>query len=224
MPANVNELTSRAVALLREAPDGLSFGELAARLRTQMPAATTGQVTRTLCTLPDKHACVSRPWRGHYVYVAGAPEPQPHSVSCREAEFYDAFAEFIGAREGCRCVVIGGARLGPLTPDIAGLAGETLIAGELKVNHSNYTRGFGQAFGYKVYAHKSWLAVPRSLQHSELALLADQCRMGGVGLCTFALDAYRADFEARLPAQLGIPDAGRMAVKLRQFRDELGEW
>jgi hypothetical protein len=224
MPANVNELSARAILLLRQSPEGLSFGELAARLRSAVPAATTGQVTRTLTTLPDKHACVNRPWRGHYEYIVGLEEPIAIPKGHRENEFYSPFARFVGVIEGCRCVVIGGARMGPLTPDIAGVLGDdVVIAGELKVNHSNYTRGFGQAFGYKVYAHKSWLAVPRNLQPSELSLLSDQCRMGGVGLCVFDI-APEPNFEVIRLAEEGQPDPRRLAEKLPQLRDELGGW
>lgn len=81
------------------------------------------------------------------------------------------------------------------TPDVLGkfeskrsdvVKGMTLIvASEVKVDVGDLLKGFGQACAYRLFAHKSYLAVPQHSPADELDRLEALCRMHGVGLVTF---------------------------------------
>lgn len=149
-----------------------------------------------------------------------------------EQRYYPAFAAFVGRVENCaRCIPLGGHRLGAGTPDILGRCApaprcvvpfaDIIVAGELKCDARRVEQGLGQAFGFRRFAHKSYLALPGG-EVEPVERAAELCQQAGVGLCTF--DPRRPDdpgFELRLRAVAAQPDMTVLNAKLDLLRDEL---
>ncbi len=125
------------------------------------------------------------------------PRVARHRV--REDEFYPLFANWLRdeLEEVTQAITLGGNvfkdRWG--TPDVLGknesrrsdvIKGPTsIVAAEIKIDLTGLVTGFGQACAYRLFAHKSYLVIPRQTATDELARVDSLCRMFGIGLVLF---------------------------------------
>lgn len=116
-----------------------------------------------------------------------------------EQDFYAPFATWLrnDLEEVTHAIPLGGnlfkGRWG--TPDVLGkyeskrsdvVKGPiVIVAGEMKTDLSELFVGFGQACVYRLFAHKSFLAVPKQTPPEDLDRLEALCHMHSVGLVTF---------------------------------------
>lgn len=153
-----------------------------------------------------------------------------------ERQYYAAFAEFVGRIEQLdRCVPLGGGSLGQHwgTPDVVGLRyGEAgpvrsdpvLLAGELKVTRYQLMHAFGQAVAYKLFAHLSYLAVPRQAGAPQMRRLEQLCLRQQVGFVSFDED-HPDDprFELHVRPTPAAPDPAALNDKLSRLQGLLSD-
>lgn len=195
--------------LIKAHPEGLRYSELFRKLRDGPPAFNAGTINSTIynldVVLPQS---VWKPSKGlyrHTDYRDMAPADQSSSrtaapqTKLREEHFYVQFADWVQneAEEVTQAIPLGGNlfrdRWG--TPDVIGKkesrrsdvikAPTEIVAAEIKVDLQQVVTAFGQACAYRLFAHRSYLVVPRQTNSDELARLDALCEISGVGLVTF---------------------------------------
>lgn len=136
-----------------------------------------------------------------------------------EADFYAGFAEWlVESDEATVAEPLGGSSLGGKwgTPDVLGIFkprgqdiyrfAPQIIACEIKATPQQPVVAFGQAIAYRLFAHKSYIVVPRSTSADDMTRLKSLCSLHGVGLVTFLLDVARPDFSVVVLPALAEPD------------------
>lgn len=204
-----------AVAVLLSCPKGLRFTKLIQQMQRLFPDRKAKSLSNDLVNLdrhaPNQ---VFKPSRGvymHYRFADQAVSAESVRIENRsnsaatvstkvpEGKFYPKFAAWLkdDLEEVTMAIPLGGNwfrdRWG--TPDILGKAesrrsdvikGPTsIVAGEVKVDTTSLLVGFGQACAHKLFAHKSYLAVPQQASGDELERLVALCQMHGIGLVIF---------------------------------------
>src|SRR5205814_813576 len=128
---------------------------------------------------------VIKPSRGIYQLASLADQqgegqgdqPPPVDQAPREQDFYESFAAWLrdDLDEVTEAVELGGAGIKTKwgTPDVVGvykpLADQIykfpleLVAAEIKTETSQSVVAFGQAVAYRVFAHKRYVVMPRTL-------------------------------------------------------------
>jgi hypothetical protein len=137
----------------------------------------------------------------------------------QEAAFYSGFAEWlIENDEATLAEPLGGAGLGGKwgTPDVLAVLkprgqdiykfAPQIIAAEIKSTPHQPVVAFGQAVAYRLFAHKSYIAVPRSTSAEDISRLTSLCSLHGVGLVTFLLDVGEPDFRISVLPAAAEPD------------------
>ena len=141
-------------------------------------------------------------------------------VTLLESEFYDSFATWLEetAEEVTVAAAIGGSLLKQKwgTPDVMGVLRpqahdivkfeSQIVSAEIKIDPAQPVVAFGQAVSYKLFSHKSFIAVPNTTTEEDLARLKALCSINGVGLVTFTLDKAAPDYTTIVPAQQATPD------------------
>ena len=126
------------------------------------------------------------------------PERFPSDVT-HESDFYEPFAEYLvrGLEECTTAIALGGSRFGTKwgTPDVFGIFRSResdivkmpleVVAAEIKTDASQLITAFGQACAYKLFAHRSYLVVPKSSQPEDVGRLDALCLIFGIGLILF---------------------------------------
>lgn len=75
-----------------------------------------------------------------------------------------------------------------------------IISAEIKIDSAQPVVAFGQAVAYRLFSHKSFIAVPKTTGEDDLARVKALCSTHGVGLVTFTLDKEAPDFVTLVPA------------------------
>lgn len=128
----------------------------------------------------------------------GTPRSRASS-GISEQDFYAPFATWLrnDQEEVTQAIPLGGKTFRGRwsTPDVIGKyeskpsdvvkAPIVIVAGEVKLDITELFVGFGQACFYHLFAHKSYLAVPKQTPQEQLGRLEVLCDMHFVGLVTF---------------------------------------
>lgn len=201
----------RQIALyeLERRPDGMRFTELHRAVQATDPSLKVKTITGAIWDLQNKLPdLVAKPSKGLFRHTkhldCAAPQPckpgkRPTRQRVREDEFYPLFANWLRdeLEEVTHAIALGGNvfkdRWG--TPDVLGknesrrsdvIKGPTsIVAAEIKIDLTGLVTGFGQACAYRLFAHKSYLVIPRQTSPEELARIDSLCRMFGIGLVHF---------------------------------------
>ena len=201
----------RQIALyeLERCPAGLRYTELHRTIRATDPSLNEKTITGAIWDLHNKLPdLVVKPSKGlfrHTKHLNGCVpesrslEKRPARQRVREDEFYPLFANWLRdeLEEVTHAIALGGNvfkdRWG--TPDVLGknesrrsdvIKGPTsIVAAEIKIDLTGLVTGFGQACAYRLFAHKSYLVIPRQTAADELARIDSLCRMFGIGLVHF---------------------------------------
>lgn len=141
-------------------------------------------------------------------------------ITLLESDFYDSFATWLEetAEEVTVAAAIGGSLLKQKwgTPDVMGVLRpqahdivkfeSQIVSVEIKIDPAQPVVAFGQAVSYKLFSHKSFIAVPNTTTEEDLARLKALCSINGVGLVTFTLDKGAPDYTTIVSAQQATPD------------------
>jgi hypothetical protein len=240
------EIRDRALAIIASHPQGIRWADLVRKIRSELPDVPKGTVVGNVWNIhtiyPKK---VAKPSRGLFVPVGGeggevdTPAAPP---SAPEENFYEPFAEYLvnDLEEATVAKPLGGAALKHKwgTPDVIGVYKAVpsnlvkfdpeVLSGELKVNEKESITAFGQAVAYRLFSHKVYMAMPKTLPEDDLARLEALSILFGIGLVTFNPVEDAPDFNIRVRAQRLTPDmfyvnefAGRLAQYDKKLLDGL---
>lgn len=240
------KITLKAKETLADNPDGIRFSELVSRLREFFPDEAYGNFTGAIWNLatrfPDE---IYKPSRGLFRLTKfkteeAAPlssELSKEPSKIREDEFYQLFADWlVNELEECTTAKpLGGNRFKEKwgTPDVYGLfegrksdiikAPMEVVVAEVKIDSNQLITAFGQACAYKLFAHKSYLVVPRGALPEDIDRLDSLCTIFGIGLILFdAANPTLPDFRIRARAAKHEPDSLYVNKYLRIVAEDLG--
>jgi hypothetical protein len=249
---NIQSIRALAREIISAHPGGIRYTPLVdqiLQLHPETPKNTIhGSVWNLDTVFPNE---ISKPSRGLFVLAsreaetAGTKEGTTEVVSesgktYAEADFYQSFAEWLknDLDEATEIAPLGGAGMKTKwgTPDVIGvykpLASNLikfpleLVAGEVKIDPMQPIVAFGQAVAYRLFASKTYIAMPTTLTETDQSRLEALCMLFGVGLVLFELDVEKPDFSIRVRAQRFSPDmfyVNEFADRLRVFDAEIFE-
>ena len=167
---------------------------------------------------------------------AGKPEanvsvPATGSGTVTEADFYHLFADWLrdGLDEVTEAIAIGGNIFKGKwnTPDVIGvlrpLKGDLIqfsiqiVSAEIKIDPGQSVTAFGQAASYRLFSHKCYLVLPRTISADDLDRIEALSVVFGLGLVIFDLDKGNPAFELvsrAMPAQPDMVYVNQMAKRL----------
>jgi hypothetical protein len=237
-------IVKKAVDLLLQEPDGLRHSALIQRLSTELPDIPVNTIRGTVVILSEyKTADVYKPAKGLFQHVSYRAESNTSvAVSSvpaprvREEDYYCSFAHYLteDLEECTKCIPLGGCtfqdRWG--TPDVIGIrkARESdivkfpteIVAAEIKLDTRNLIIAFGQACSYRLFAHRSYIVVPRTSPAEDLARLEPLCISVGLGFVLFDADRpVNPNFTIRVRAARHQPDPFYVNRNLRLIEDRL---
>lgn len=228
--------------------EGLRFSELVSRLQIAFPTDPHGTITGTVWNLdtrfPDE---IYKPSRGLFrltKFREGTPPPAPQvaatpqmtAPSIRESDFYEPFADYlVNEFEECTVAVsLGGNRFGGKwgTPDVFGIfkARESdivkspleVVVAEIKLDAGQLITAFGQACGYKLFSHRSYLVVPRHAPPEDIDRLDALCLIFGIGLILYdATKPNDPSFQIRVRAAKHEPDSFYVNQNIKVIANDL---
>ena len=240
-------ITAKAKELVAATPEGIRFSDLVSRLQHEFPDDRYGTITGNVWDLdksfpseiykPSRGLFRSTQFREEVPLADASPAPdlpvEPERI--RETEFYQPFAEYLlrDLEECTTALPVGGSRFGAKwgTPDVFGIfksrEGDIVktlevVVAEIKVDSHQLVTAFGQACAYKLFAHKSYLVVPRGAQPEDIGRLDALCVIFGIGLILFdASNPQVPDFQIRVRAAKHEPDHFYVNQYVKQIADEL---
>ena len=248
MTTKKERITRKVKELLAVAPSGLRFSELVTTLKAAFPEDPHGTITGTVWNLnirfPEE---IYKPSRGVFrltKFSTESSDEQPTLAAStmppkaiRESDFYEPFADYLtNELEECtKAIALGGNRFGAKwgTPDVFGILKSResdivkvpleVVVAEIKTDTLQLITAFGQACAYKLFAHRSYLVVPRSSQPDDIGRLDALCVVFGIGLIIFDSDNRETpDFEIRVRASKHEPDSFYVNQNIRLIADQLG--
>jgi hypothetical protein len=148
-----------------------------------------------------------------------------------EQDFYQSFADWLVENdEATAADVLGGSSLGGKwgTPDVLGVMKPRaqdmfkfwpqIIAAEIKATPSQPVVAFGQAVAYRLFAHTSYIVVPRTTSGDDMSRLKSLCSIHGVGLVTFVLDKEVPDYSVVILPLVANPDMFYVNTMLERLK------
>lgn len=236
-------ICDKAVELLEKEPNGLRFSELMRRLKEELPdAKSSRRVIPNLHVLRPEEIC--KPARGLFRHTRFRESGVDGSIEtvetprrrCPEGEFYRSFAEYIvdDLEECTKAIPLGGNCFKDKwgTPDVIGVLcprqsdilkfPAEVVSAEVKTDCNALITAFGQACSYRLFSHKVYLVVPKSISESDLAQLDALCRVFGLGLILFnGGDPGEPNYQIRVRATKHDPDMFYANRNLRVIEDDL---
>ena len=151
-----------------------------------------------------------------------------------EKDFYRPFAEWLrdGLEEVTEALPIGGNIFKGKwsTPDVIGvlrpMRGDLvkfepqIVSVEIKTDPSQPVIAFGQAISYRLFSHKSYLVLPRTISADDLDRMIALSTTFGLGLVTFNVNVDDPAFTLQVRAALAAPDmiyVNQMASQLNAY-------
>ena len=213
---SVKEIQLAAVAIVGENPGGIRYSVLVNEIHTRHPETPRNTIHGSVWNLDAVRPTeVRKPSRGLYVPAGATVQPELTKPKVREDEFYESFGEWLrnDLDEVTDVVPLGGAifRAKWGTPDVLGvykpLASNLvkfpleIVAGEVKVTASEAITAFGQAAAYRLFAAKTYIAMPTGIPEDDLGRLESLCMLFGVGLVLFDLEPKDPNYQIRVRAQ-----------------------
>jgi hypothetical protein len=164
---------------------------------------------------------VFKPSRGLFT-VDGtiAPPPVVPSLTIRESDFYDSFAEWLkkDLDEATEAIALGGSGLRSKwgTPDVVGTFKPLpsnrvkfdleIISAEVKTSSTQAIEAFGQATAYRLFSHKVYLVMPGDISQEDQSRLEALAMLFGIGFVQFDVNPDKPDYRVRLRARRYAPD------------------
>ena len=146
----------------------------------------------------------------------------PLSKKITEQDFYQPFADWLVSElEDCtKTKVVGGATFGDkwATPDVIGVLKSKpsdifkfeheIVAAEIKISGGeSLITALGQACSYRLFAHRSYIVVPKQANKSDLDRLDSLCLLFGIGFVVFDVEhPDNPDFLIKTRALTHKPD------------------
>jgi hypothetical protein len=228
---NTAQVKQYARELLEHHPDGMRWMELLNTVAAAAPETPRGTVQGSLRALRVDDKEIVTPAKGLWLLAkyaktsaaAGEAAVPPSATlrPSRETSFYLPFADWLRdeAEEVVEAMSLGGAtfRWKWGTPDVIGVnkqrSGDLvrflpteIVAAEIKTDPNQTITAFGQACAYRLFAHKIYIVMPRSLPEEDRDRLIALCGLYGIGFVDFVTNPEAPNFEMRVRAQRFEPD------------------
>ena len=237
---SIKEIREAAVAEVRSRPEGIRHRELVARIAAMSPETPANTILGSVWDLHVRFPSqITKPARGLFKWKTDETPTTEQAeeagkLKVREEEFYEPFAEFLRNEldECTNAVALGGSVLKSKwgTPDVIGvykpLARDLLkfypeiVAAEIKVEPGQPVTAFGQAVAYRLFAAKTYLVEPKSMDPEDLSRVEALCMLFGIGLILLDPDPKRPGFDIRMRAQRFSPDM----FYVNQFAERLKDY
>jgi hypothetical protein len=235
-----------AVELLKGKPDGLHYQQLRSMIHETNNEFKLNTIGGSIWDLEVQRPVeVYKPARGLYRLIefrdAKTDQLKQELVAeppekLTEEDFYKPFTDWlVNDMEECtKAIPLGGNKFKDKwgTPDVVGKresrrsdiiqAPSEIVAAEIKLEISQLVTAFGQACAYCLFAHKSYLVIPKDAPEDEIARIDALCQVFGIGLVLFnSNDAEDPDFEIRVRPQKHDPDRFYVNKYMKQIEGEL---
>lgn len=233
--ANGETIREKIVALciraLSENPDGLRFAEIKRYLQQNLdPSIKRSNIPANLVHIVEfSDGNITKVDKGFYrltsldnLPLQSIIVPQDLSKKITEQDFYQSFADWLVTElEDCtKTEVVGGASFGDkwATPDVIGVLKSRpsdifkfeheIVAAEIKISGGeSLITALGQACSYRLFAHRSYIVVPKQANKSDLDRLDSLCLLFGIGLVVFDVEnTENPDFTIKTRALTHKPD------------------
>ncbi len=233
--ANHETIRSQIVQLcinaLTENPTGLRFAEIHKYVQAHLdPSIKKTNIPANLVKLAEfSNGKITKVDKGFYQLTTNLNNlsqeeiiPSQLNKKITEQDFYQPFADWLlNELEDCtRVEVVGGAAFGDkwATPDVIGVLKSKasdifkfepeIIAAEIKISGGeSLITALGQACSYRLFAHRSYIVVPRQANKSDLDRLDSLCLLFGIGLVVFNVEQPdNPDFLIKTRALTHKPD------------------
>lgn len=237
-------VSDAATKIIKSHPAGIRWVELYHAVCEVLPNENKNSIVGSLHyfrnNLPQG---IVRPDRGVYALGEMSDEGMAETsgplkpAKFKEGDFYKSFADWLvgDLEEATLAQAIGGSGAGGKwgTPDVIGLYQprktdpiqftEEVVAVEIKIDTQSLIVAFGQACAYKLFAHRVYIAVPRSANSKDLKRLDALASVVGIGLVKFnADDPESPDFTVMVRAAKHEPDYFYTNEVLGKFKEQLG--
>jgi len=236
--------------IVAKSPGGIRYSDLVIRIHNENPETPKKTVQHSVWNLqtifPEE---ITKPSRGLFtpvgktgeepVVIGSTEQIAATGAKIKEADFYEPFAEWLRNEDEVNWAsILGGSGLRTKwgTPDVVGtykpLASNLIkfpieiVAAEIKVDPQAPVVAFGQAVAYRLFATKTYLAMPVTLTEEDQGRLESLCMLFGIGLVIFELDKDTPNFSIRMRAQRFAPDmfyVNEFAERLKFHDAELFE-
>lgn len=243
---SAEKVIGKAKALIDAASEGKRYSELVTEISAAFPDMPVNTVHGSLHTFRSNlPATVYQPSRGLYRALRYQEEGEKKQAQdkqklkkgkIKEQDFYEPFSDWlINELEECtRAISLGGNKFKDKwgTPDVIGVresrrsdiiqAPTEIISVEIKLDPGNLITAFGQACSYKLFSHKSYIAVPSNSSEDDITRLDALSRIFGIGLVIFnPLEPKTPDFSIRSRATREEPDMFYVNKYLKLVEDQL---
>ncbi|NOT16055.1 MAG: hypothetical protein HOP21_10910 [Methylotenera sp.] len=214
--ANGETIREKIIALcvqaLAQSPSGLRFAEIKRYVQTHLdPAIKQTNIPANLVKLVEfSDGTITKIDKGFYQLTANLSNSSPEvfvqlplSKKITEQDFYQPFADWLVTElEDCtKTEVVGGATFGDkwATPDVIGVLKSKpsdifkfeheIVAAEIKISGGeSLITALGQACSYRLFAHRSYIVVPKQANKADLDRLDSLCLLFGIGLVLFDVE------------------------------------
>jgi hypothetical protein len=223
-------LRALAKQIIASNPRGIRYTPLTKAIAAANPETPENTIHGSIWNLdtifPNE---IIKPSRGLFQSVSAAEADNQSEVKqvietptgkIREQDFYDSFAEFLKADldEVNHAAALGGAGLKGKwgTPDVIGVYKPQaanlikfpleLVSAEVKIDPQQPIVAFGQAVAYRLFSHKTYIAMPNTLSEGDQSRLEALCMLFGLGMVVFDLNVKSPNYSIRVRAQRFTPD------------------
>lgn len=238
-------ISSKAIEILKENPNGIRYSELIRKIKQEFPYIPTGTIHGTIWQLDSlKPGRVYKAARGlfrHTVFrdkeITEIKQKAPKGVAkTKEEDFYQPFADWlVNELEECtKAIPLGGNKFKDKwgTPDVIGKreprrsdiiqAPTDIISAEIKINTKDLITAFGQACSYKLFSHESYIVIPKDASQEDIAKLDSLCLICGIGLILFDSSVIdNPQFEIRVRPIKREPDMFYTNKYIKMIEKEL---
>ena len=209
------KITSKAIEIIRNTPEGVRYSELLRKIHQEFPEIPLNTIQGTIWNLDSRVPNeIYKPMRGLFRYTTfrdreiSAPEI---GKEVKEQDFYQPFADWLkGMGECTNAISLGGNRFMDKwsTPDVIGVykcresdivkPPTEIVSAEIKTDTKDLITAFGQACSYRLFSHKSYLLIPKSSLKEDIERIDALCLIFGIGLVLFNNDnPNNPEFEIR---------------------------
>jgi hypothetical protein len=221
----VKQIQDFAIDLLSKSPQGMRFRELCDAILAASPDSNTNTVgTQVVMLVTDRPSDVKKPARGLYLHAkfAEPPElaPSLKPSAGAEKDYYESFALWISKEkeEVTEARALGGSSLKQKwgTPDVVGVYrnrfGDLVkfppeyMAAEVKIDASQSIVAFGQAVAYRLFAHRAYIVLPRTVSQEDRDRTVALGLLLGIGVVFFDLNPTNPNYSLDVRAQRHDPD------------------
>ena len=224
------KIISLSLQALTNSPSGLRFAEIKRYVQTHLdPSIKQTNIPANLVKLVEfSDGKITKVDKGYYqltINFGNAAQEElislPLCKKITEQDFYHSFADWLIDLDECtKTEVVGGASFGDkwATPDVIGVLKSKpsdifkfepeIVAAEIKISGGeSLITALGQACSYRLFAHRSYIVVPKQANKSDLDRLDSLCLLFGIGFVVFDVEhPENPDFLIKTRALTHKPD------------------